>query len=103
VSRFARASVSRITTARYLLHEIEHARRKTQELSGEGTDRVHVEHIYPQTPADETWHNHAAAINRLGDLTLLEKRMNTSVKNADFATNKEKAYADSDILMTRDF
>jgi hypothetical protein len=29
--------------------------------------------------------------------------MNTSVKNADFATNKEKAYADSDILMTRDF
>ena len=49
VARFQRASVSRIATARYLLREIEHVKRRTQEVAVEETDRVHVEHIYPQT------------------------------------------------------
>lgn len=102
VSSFERVSVSRMTTVRYLLREIEHAKRRTQELSVEGTDRVHVEHIYPQTPAGDASPNHAAIINRLGNLTLLGKRLNVAIKNADFATKKEKAYADSDILMTKE-
>lgn len=41
-------------------------------------------------------------INRLGNLTLLGKRLNTSIKNAGFATKKEKGYAGSDILMTKE-
>jgi hypothetical protein len=41
-------------------------------------------------------------INRLRNLTLLSKRLNTSIKNADFATKKEKGYAGSDILMTQE-
>lgn len=102
IGRFARASVGRITTARYLLREIEHAKRRTQEMAVEGTNRVHVEHIYPQTPANHKWANHPAVINRLGNLTLLGKRFNTSVKNADFETKKAKAYAGSDILMTQE-
>jgi hypothetical protein len=102
VARFARASVGRITTVRYLLREIEHAKRKTQEVAVEGTNRVHVEHIYPQTPAEDKWPNHAAVINRLGNLTLLGKRFNASIKNAGFPTKKVKAYADSDILMTKE-
>jgi Protein of unknown function (DUF1524) len=102
VSRFKRASVSRIATARYLLREIEHAKRNTQEVSVEGTDRVHVEHIYPKTPAEEKWTNHSAMINRLGNLTLLGKRLNESIQNADFPTKVEKGYARSDILMTKE-
>jgi hypothetical protein len=102
IARFQRVSVSRMATARYVLREIEHAKRLTQELTVEGTDRVHVEHIYPQTPAAGKWTNHAAMINRLGNLTLLGKRLNESIKNADFPTKKEKAYADSDILMTKE-
>lgn len=102
VARFQRASVSRIATARYLLRELEHAKRRAQELSVEGTDRVHVEHIYPQTPDGARWPNHAQMINRLGNLTLLGKRLNTSIKNADFATKKEKGYEGSDILMTKE-
>jgi Protein of unknown function (DUF1524) len=102
VARFQTRSVSRIATARYLLREIEHAKRKTQELEISGTDRVHVEHIYPQTPDGERWPNHAAVVNRLGNLTLLSRRLNTSIKNADFATKKEKGYAGSDILMTQE-
>ncbi|GAA2748313.1 DUF262 domain-containing protein [Terrabacter aerolatus] len=101
--RFARASVSRIATARYLLREIEHAKRVTGEVSVELGDRVHVEHIYPQTPeTGAKWQNHAQMINRLGNLTLLGKRLNTSIKNADFATKKEKGYTGSDILLTKE-
>jgi hypothetical protein len=68
----------------------------------EGTDRVHVEHIYSQTPDGPKWPNHAQVINRLGNLTLLGKRLNTSIKNADFATKKKDGYAGSDILMTQE-
>jgi Protein of unknown function DUF262/Protein of unknown function (DUF1524) len=102
IARFQTRSVGRIATVRYLLREIEQAKRKTQELEVSGTDRVHVEHIYPQTPDGPRWPNHAAAVNRLGNLTLLGKRLNTSIKNADFATKKEKGYAGSDILMTQE-
>src|SRR6266540_3044141 len=97
INRFQRASVSRVATARYLLREIEHAKRQTQEVAVEGTDRVHVEHIYPQAPDGPKWPNHAQVINRLGNLTLLGKRLNTSIKNADFATKKTEGYAGSDI------
>lgn len=100
-ARFQRASVSRMATATYLLREIEHATRRTQEVAVEGTDRVHVEHIYPQTPLGPKWPNHAQIINRLGNLTLLGKRLNTSIKNADFARKKKDGYAGSDILMTQ--
>jgi hypothetical protein len=33
---------------------------------------------------------------------LLGKRLNTSIKNADFATKKERGYEGSDILMTKE-
>jgi hypothetical protein len=101
VFRFERATISRTATARYLLREIEHAMRVTQEVAVEGTDRVHIEHIYPQSPILDPWPNHKAAVNRLGNLTLLSRRLNTSIKNADFATKKANAYSASDILMTQ--
>jgi len=102
-ARFARASVGRTATARYLLREIEHAKRATQEVLVELGDRVHVEHIYPQTPeGDARWDNHAQMVNRLGNLTLLGKRINTSIKNADFETKKNLGYSSSDILLTKD-
>lgn len=41
-------------------------------------------------------------INRLGNLTLLGKRLNTSIKNAYFGTKKRDGYSDSDILMTKE-
>ena len=102
IAGFQRVSVSRMATARYLLREIEHAMRRTQEVAVEGTDRVHVEHIYPQKPEGSKWANHAQIINRLGNMTLLGKHFNESIKNADFSVKKEKAYRSSDILMTKD-
>jgi len=101
VDGFKRASISRMATARYLLRELEHAKRATGELSVEAPDKVHVEHIYPQTPSAK-WPNHSQMINRIGNLTLLSKRLNTSVKNSDFAVKKPAAYVPSDILMTKE-
>lgn len=101
VARFRRASVPRIATARYLLREVEHAKRRTKEVTVEGTDQVHVEHIYPQTPIAK-WSNHVAVLNRLGNLTLLGKRLNISIQNSDFTAKKEKGYAASDLLLTKE-
>ncbi len=100
--RFARAVVARGATARYILEQIEHSMRATEELSVAGSGRVHVEHIYPQTPlADQRLANHASIINRLGNLTLLSRRLNTSIRNSDFPTKKAAAYEQSEIAMTR--
>lgn len=63
---------------------------------------MHVEHIYPQTPDGPKWPNHAQFLNRLGNLTLLGRSLNTSIKNADFATKKRDGYSGSDILLTRE-
>jgi hypothetical protein len=101
ITRFRRVSINRIATARYLLREIEHAKRRTRELAVEGTDRVHVEHIYPQTPTAK-WPNHSSVINRLGNLTLLGKRLNISIQNSDFVTKKAQGYGSSDLVLTKE-
>jgi hypothetical protein len=101
IAQFRRASVPRTATARYLLREIEHAKRRTKEVAVEGTDRVHVEHIYPQTPPTK-WTNHASVLNRLGNLTLLGKRLNISIQNSDFVTKKERGYSSSDLVLTKE-
>ncbi len=99
---FMVASVSRRASARYLLKNIEHAMRATRELDVAPPSRVHVEHIYPQTPrAGERWANHAAVINRLGNLTLLARKLNAAIRNSNFPT-KLPAYQRSDLLLTQD-
>lgn len=86
-----------------LLRCLEQARRTAEELDVAGPTRVHLGHIYPQRPpTDRRLPNHAALLYRLGNLTLLSRQLNTSVKNSDFAAKQEKAYAGSEILLTRD-
>lgn len=98
---FATASVPRIASARYILKELEYHLRGTEELDVASSNRVHVEHIYPQTPLPgERWSNHAAFINRLGNLTLLSRKLNVTAKNADFAT-KKPYYEQSEIVLTQ--
>jgi hypothetical protein len=100
--RFKVAQVARAATARYILREIEHTRHGTDEFEVEEPDRVHLEHIYPKAPeAERRWANHDSALHCLGNLTLLDFRLNTAAKNADFDT-KKGYYERSEILMTRD-
>lgn len=100
--QFSVVSVSRVQTATYLLREIDQFDRITNELEVAGTDKVHLEHVYPKEPADN-WpklKSHLAWLNRLGNLTLLDKSANTSIKNDPFG-EKKKAYAKSLIPRTQ--
>lgn len=99
---FQNVSISRTATARYILRELEHKKRQTEELEVSTPSRVHVEHIYPQTPLQgQRWANHAQVINRLGNLTLLARRLNVGIRNGTFDT-KKPSYALSDILITKE-
>lgn len=87
--------------ARYLLRTLESLLSKTGELVVAGADRVHVEHIYPQTPREEErWADHDMFVNRIGNLTLLGRRLNEQIKNAGFSTKKAQAYQETRIMMT---
>lgn len=98
---FTRAVVAKRAAARYILKEIEYARRRTEEIDLAPPSRVQVEHIYPQTPRPgERWNNHSSVIDRLGNLTLLSRRLNASVQNAGFGP-KKAAYEQSELVMTR--
>lgn len=62
---------------------------------------VHVEHVYPQSPMKGArWKNHDELVNRIGNLTLLGKRMNQSIRNSGFKKKRQDAYDDSDIKIT---
>jgi uncharacterized protein with ParB-like and HNH nuclease domain len=99
---FQGLSLSRTATQRYLLMNLEHDRRTTEELVVNVPQKVHVEHIYPQSPAEgERWQNHALSINRLGNLTLLAQPLNTAAKNAAFG-DKKTFYKKSEILIASD-
>lgn len=99
---FKTAEVSRAASARYILRELEHAKRSTQEVEVETPDRVHVEHVYPQNPqAGERWDDHSLVIHRLGNQTLLARRLNTAIRNSNFEA-KKPYYEDSDLLLTKE-
>jgi uncharacterized protein with ParB-like and HNH nuclease domain len=98
---FEKAEVTRIKSARYLLTAVEHHFRRTGEVRVEDPSMVHVEHVYPQSPKKGAkWKSHDDAVNRIGNLTLLGKRMNQSIRNTNFKTKKQNAYKNSDIKIT---
>jgi Protein of unknown function DUF262/Protein of unknown function (DUF1524) len=87
--------------ARYLLQCFEASLAATAEVTVAGPKRVHVEHIYPQTPLEgQRFEDHKTFVNRLGNLTLLDKRLNEGIKNANFAA-KKAAYQTSRLEITR--
>ena len=81
---------------------IEMAKRKTEELRINPPSKVHVEHIYPQKPLEgQRWTTHDRFIDRLGNLSLLDKRINSAIRNGGFAAKKAH-YAESEIIITSD-
>lgn len=75
--------------------------QKTGEHSVELPDRVHIEHIYPLRPSrEERWPGHGSNINRLGNQTLLAKRINQSISNGKFS-DKRARYSQSQFLLTK--
>jgi hypothetical protein len=94
---------SQNSIAQCLLRPLEYALRGTEELIIETPEKVHLEHIYPQRPAAaERWQNHDEYVGRIGNLTLLDRRLNQEAQNAAFATKKAEFYAHSQLLLTRE-
>ena len=58
----------------------------------------HFEHIHPSSPKQAN--SNSAYVNYLGNLTVLEQSLNTSIKNNAFEL-KLPAYASSDVKITR--
>lgn len=101
-NRFSRLALSQNGPRRYLLYSIEMAKRGTGELNVNPPSKVHVEHIYPQTPeAGAKWAQHDRVINRIGNLSLLDKRLNSAIKNGSFVA-KKSSYAASEIIITKE-
>jgi Protein of unknown function (DUF1524) len=99
---FRVASVSKGTAARYLLREIEYNRRpRGGEVQINDLPSVSLEHIYPQNPIAGTWANHERWVHRLGNLTIMSRRLNSGLRNGAFAA-KKAVYGQSDILITRE-
>jgi hypothetical protein len=88
--------------ARYLLRAFDGIMATTEEISIAGSDRVHVEHIYPQTPRPEhKWTKHDEYVTRLGNLTLLDRRLNEQIKNSTFLVKRDQAYRGSRLEITK--
>jgi len=89
--------------AQVVLRAIEYRLRRTEELIIATPDRVHLEHIYPQRPAAaERRANHDQYVGRIGNLTLLDHRLNQEAQNLAFLAKRDRFYADSEIFLTRE-
>lgn len=103
VRGFELATMSRTDSAKYVLAGLELGMRQTDELVLGSGKKVQLEHIYPQTPQPGLrLDNHSGLINRIGNQTLLDHRLNASIKNGTFGDKKENAYSSSELLITRE-
>jgi hypothetical protein len=68
-------------------------------------EKVNLEHVLPQTYSAAWKHipqdQHPDLVKRLGNLALMNKRMNSKAANSDFTT-KQKFFADSQITLTKE-
>lgn len=98
---FAKISASNRSLCRYFLVKIELEIRKTEEIEVAPPQKVHIEHIYPQTPIEgQKLTAHEKLIDRLGNLTLLSARINKEIKNGPFKDKRER-YKESGLEMTK--
>lgn len=103
---FEIASVSKNYIARYYLAEIEKSYRGTSELGPiQNPEKVNLEHILPVNPSNlDDWPGfneeiHKTYYKRIGNLTLLDKKMNSKEGNSNFNVKRE-VYKDSEVFIT---
>jgi len=102
---FEIASISKNYIARYYLAEIEKAYRKTSELGLiKNPEKVNLEHILPVNPSNlDDWPGlneeiHKTYYKRIGNLTLLDKKMNSEEDNSNFKV-KIEVYKNSEVFI----
>lgn len=86
--------------AHYLLDCLEMSMRGPSSVMQVGKQKAHVEHIYPQSPPEGVrWDDHEDWIDRIGNLTLLNKRKNQEAQNKPYAQKRTSYYTGSDLKM----
>lgn len=104
---FADAEISKPRLARYVLTSLANAMQGGEELGVlEDEKKVNLEHIMPKTRGGE-WLKSAVDedeylrfVNRIGNLTLVERRINTAMGNTGFRKKRDEAYAKSALRLT---
>jgi len=104
---FEIASISKNYIARYYLSEIEKSFRSTTELGPiQNPEKINLEHILPVNPSNlYDWpefneETHNTYYKRMGNLTLLDKKMNSEQGNGKFDI-KKGVYRDSEVNITK--
>ena len=70
--------------------QIEYKLRQTQEINTAPPERVNLEHLYPQRPeATARLANHDQYVGRIGNLALLDKRLNQEAQNSGFINKRD--------------
>lgn len=104
---FKTKSMTNPKPIRYLLEEIE-KKYHTEELQPAPSSRVHIEHIMPKS-RNESWKqctddkniDFEEYVSRIGNLTLLGRKLNIGASNKSFPEKKEEYYSASEFNITR--
>ncbi|GBQ29992.1 DUF262 domain-containing protein [Gluconacetobacter azotocaptans] len=103
---FAKCHVSKTKLARYYLMALERSADNSglpEQVPNEDTKAVNLEHVLPIKPESfdiESFEDAASYTTRLGNLVLLNARLNSSAGNADF-TSKRLAFSKSPFVITK--
>lgn len=106
-NNFKTAIVKQRDVVRYLLRKLNSAYTKSDEVEVvKDNNMVHIEHIFPQRPHKNSWSSFdsvesSEVLWRIGNLTLLSKKLNQKIANSGFDVKKEEAYKKSQIAITR--
>lgn len=94
------------SVGRALLIEIETELAGTEKAAG-SAQKVNVEHIFPQSPNDDWVEAFEAKgaedsyMARLGNMTLLDAKLNKQASNKPFETKRTEFYSKSDFTVTK--
>jgi len=105
---FAQKEISKAKLARYVLAAVANKVQGSKELTIlEDEKVVTLEHIMPKTRSQE-WlqvagdeEQYLSYVNRLGNLTLIEREKNRAANASSFLEKKKVAFSRSDILITK--
>lgn len=106
-SSFILATVSNATLARYYLRVLEKQNNSKEEeiIVNSNQNKVNLEHILPKTKSSEWSHipddEYSTLYKRIGNLTLIAKRLNSKAANDSFQ-KKKKYFEQSNISITKE-
>lgn len=106
---FSQRAIGKAKLARYILGEIAtHRQGTTMQVVTDDEKKSTLEHIMPKTRSQE-WlkaakdeDEYLEYVNRLGNLTLIEREKNKTAANVSFAKKKAEAFSKSELLLTKE-